>query len=135
MFPVEFEYEVAGSVSEAIALLQRYPGDAKIVAGGHSLLPMMKLRLAQPPLLVDIARIPELKGIRRDGEMLHIGALTTQTEVQDSALVQQLCPCSPRRPPTWATRRCGTGARSAARWRTGTRRRTCPRRSWRWRPG
>ena len=75
MIPAPFEYERAGSVDEAIALLDQNE-DAKILAGGHSLLPLMRLRLASPSMLVDITRIGELKYIREDGDRIAIGALT-----------------------------------------------------------
>src|SRR5579864_2247444 len=92
MFPAEFDYQAPSSVAEAVQLLQQSGGEAKILAGGHSLLPMMKLRLVQPPLLVDISRIPGLTGIERADGGLRIGALTTETEIQDSPLVRQVCP-------------------------------------------
>ena len=81
MFPSTFDYRRANSVQEAIALLGQNP-DAKIIAGGHSLLPAMKLRLATPPLLIDISKIQDLKGMRRtDDGAWRIGALTTHAEV------------------------------------------------------
>lgn len=92
MYPAEFDYAAPSSVAEAVALLQQSNGDAKILAGGHSLLPMMKLRLAQPPLLIDIGRIPGLSGIERTDGTLRIGAMTTETEIQDSEIVRQACP-------------------------------------------
>lgn len=92
MFPAEFDYQTPGSVAEAVQLLQQSGGDAKILAGGHSLLPMMKLRLVQPPLLIDISRIADLRGIERADGGLRIGAMTTETEIQDSALVREVCP-------------------------------------------
>jgi len=84
VYPSQFEYERPGSVKEAIALLESNP-DAKVIAGGHSLLPAMKLRLAMPGTLVDIARIDELHGISVSGESAKIGAATTYLELQDSA--------------------------------------------------
>src|SRR5579859_631594 len=92
MFPAEFAYEAPTSVAEAVRLLQESGGDAKILAGGHSLLPMMKLRLVQPPLLVDISHIPGLNDIEQQGDSLQIGAMTTEQVIQDSPLVQRLCP-------------------------------------------
>ena len=71
MIPAKFDYEVAGSVEEAIELLGKE--DAKLLAGGHSLLPLMKLRLARPTLLVDIGRIDNLSYVRDGGETLAIG--------------------------------------------------------------
>ena len=87
MFAAEFEYKKVSSVSEAIQLLSSNE-DAKILAGGHSLIPMMKLRLAQPPLVIDIGGIDELRGISVDNGTLRIGALTTHTEIAESHVVQ-----------------------------------------------
>jgi carbon-monoxide dehydrogenase medium subunit len=95
MFPVEFDYEAPSTVAEAVALLQSRGGEAKVLAGGHSLLPLLKLRLAQPPLLVDISRIPGLAGIQEENGAIRIGALTTQTMVQDSELLQRRVPLLP----------------------------------------
>lgn len=88
MYPAKFEYYRAGSVQEAVSLLQEHSG-AKVLAGGHSLLPTMKLRLAQPPALVDIGRIVELKELLVDrGGNLRIGAMTTHAEIAASDAVQ-----------------------------------------------
>ena len=92
MLPAQFDYSVAQTVDEAISLLQKYGDDAKLLAGGHSLLPIMKLRLAQPRHLVDISRIPGLRGVRREGDVLVIGALTTHYELETSSLLQAHCP-------------------------------------------
>jgi carbon-monoxide dehydrogenase medium subunit len=92
MIPREFEYHAPKSLPEAIALLTRLGGEAKVLAGGHSLLPMMKLRFAQPTHLVDLGRIPELKGIREDAGTLRIGAMTTENELIWSKLLQEKCP-------------------------------------------
>lgn len=91
MFPASFEYHRAASVEEALALLGQHE-DAKLLAGGHSLLPMMKLRLAQPALLVDIGRVDALRGIAREGDTLRIGALTTHAELAASDLLREACP-------------------------------------------
>jgi len=88
MFAAEFEYKKANSISEAIQLLNSNEG-AKILAGGHSLLPLMKLRLAQPPLVIDIGGIEEMRGISVDNGTLRIGALTTHAEIADSQVVQE----------------------------------------------
>ena len=79
MIPPSFEYHAPRTVSDAIALLTSLGSEAKLLAGGHSLLPMMKLRFAQPEHLIDINRIPELKGIRLEGDELVIGAMTSET--------------------------------------------------------
>ena len=92
MFPVDFNYEAPASLEEAVQLLQQADGDAKILAGGHSLLPMLKLRLSQPALLVDIQHIPGLVGIEEADGGLRIGAMTTQTAIMDSPVVQRVAP-------------------------------------------
>ena len=92
MIPSAFEYVRASSLAEATRLLATRAGDAKILAGGHSLLPMMKLRLSTPALLIDIGRLPELSGIREDGGNLAIGACTTHYTIESSTLIQQRCP-------------------------------------------
>jgi carbon-monoxide dehydrogenase medium subunit len=91
MIPATFDYEVAESAEHAVSLLGEREG-AKLLAGGHSLLPAMKLRLARPSLLVDIGRIGELGYVREDGEHIAIGALTRHCEVRDSPLLQSQCP-------------------------------------------
>jgi carbon-monoxide dehydrogenase medium subunit len=88
--PAEFEYKRPASLDEAIGLLAEN-GDTRPLAGGHSLLPMMKLRLAEPAALVDIARIPGLDGIDVDGDELRIGALATHAAVAASELVREKC--------------------------------------------
>jgi|FaiFalDrversion2_1042247.scaffolds.fasta_scaffold00236_6 carbon-monoxide dehydrogenase medium subunit len=92
MIPATFEYVRAHSVEEAIRLLQQYGDRAKLLAGGHSLLPLMKLRLAQPEVLIDLSRVQELRGIRGDTGALLIGAMTTHDEIARSPIVQQQCP-------------------------------------------
>ena len=92
MIPASFDYEVADSAAHAISLLAEHGEDAKLLAGGHSLLPMMKVRLAQPAVLVDIARVPELSGIRLEGDEVIIGATTRHAEVAGSSLLQAEAP-------------------------------------------
>jgi carbon-monoxide dehydrogenase medium subunit len=84
MYASSFEYFRARSVADAHQLLAAHPG-AKLLAGGHSLVPLLKLRLAAPSALVDIGRIPELRGISRQGDWIRIGALTTHAELAGSA--------------------------------------------------
>jgi carbon-monoxide dehydrogenase medium subunit len=91
MYPASFEYHRVASVEEAVGLLARHKDDAKLLAGGHSLIPMMKLRLAQPKHLIDIGRVTGLSGIREEGGHLVIGALTTHYAVESSAAVRQRC--------------------------------------------
>lgn len=92
MFPASFGYHAARSVEEAIELLTRHGEDAKLLAGGHSLIPAMKLRLAVPRYLIDIGQVPGLSGVRVDGETLAIGALTVHADVASSELVRQRLP-------------------------------------------
>ena len=92
MIPAPFEYVRAGSAAEAISLVGQHGDDAKFLAGGHSLLPLMKLRLAQPAVLVDIARISDLSYIRDAGDHIAIGALTRHADVENSDLLAQHVP-------------------------------------------
>ncbi len=92
MIPASFDYEVADSAAHALALLAEGGEDAKLLAGGHSLLPMMKVRLAQPALLIDIARVAELSGIRIEGEEVVIGATTRHAELAASDLLKAEAP-------------------------------------------
>jgi len=92
MIPPAFEYAAAESAGHALDLLADYGDDAKLLAGGHSLLPMMKLRLAAPSALVDIGRVGELAGIGSDGDDLVIGAATCHADVAGSALVRSDAP-------------------------------------------
>ena len=94
MIPASFEYERADSIEQAIELLGSRE-DAKLLAGGHSLLPLMKLRFARPALLVDIGRIAELTYVRDAGARLAIGALTTHHAVHGDSLLQEHCPVVP----------------------------------------
>jgi carbon-monoxide dehydrogenase medium subunit len=91
MYSSEFDYYRARSVSEASDLLQKHPG-AKLLAGGHSLIPLLKLRLASPPALIDIGRIAELRGITLSGSTVRIGPLTTHAELASSPVLRQHCP-------------------------------------------
>jgi len=92
MIPRQFEYHAPQTLPEAIALLQKYGDTAKLLAGGHSLLPMMKIRFAEPEHLVDLGKLAELRGIRDEGNELRIGAMTTENDLIWSALVQEKCP-------------------------------------------
>jgi carbon-monoxide dehydrogenase medium subunit len=91
MFASPFAYHRAGSLADAQRLLAANPG-ARLLAGGHSLLPLLKLRLASPEALVDIGRIAELKGISESGGRVRIGAVTTHAEIAASGLVRSRCP-------------------------------------------
>jgi carbon-monoxide dehydrogenase medium subunit len=92
MIPAAFEYERAESAEHALELLGRFGEEAKLLAGGQSLLPLMKLRLAFPTALVDLGRVAELSYVREDGERLAIGALTTHEELHRNELVAERCP-------------------------------------------
>lgn len=95
MNPYPFAYHRATSVHDALNLLREHPDDGKLLAGGHSLLPAMKLRLAQPGHLIDISRLAELRGITRDGDTITIGALTTHAEIEASDVLRDVCPILP----------------------------------------
>jgi len=91
MYSANFDYHRAKTLADAQRLLAAHPG-AKLLAGGHSLIPLMKLRLASPSAVVDIGRIAELRGISRSGDSIRIGALTTHAEIAVSADVQKAAP-------------------------------------------
>jgi len=90
MIPQNFEYSAPTSLTEALALLSR--GNAKVLAGGMSLIPLMKLRLAAPEHLVDLGRVPDLKSIREEGGQIHIGATATHYIIESSTLIRAKCP-------------------------------------------
>ena len=92
MIPRDFDYHAPKTIPDALKLLGQYGDEAKLLAGGHSLLPMMKLRFAQPGHLIDLGKIGELKGIREDAGTLRIGAMTTENELIWSKLLQAKCP-------------------------------------------
>jgi carbon-monoxide dehydrogenase medium subunit len=92
LIPGSFDYVVANSVPEAVALLQQHGDDAKILAGGHSLIPLLRFRLAAPALLIDINRITELEYIQEADGVLHIGALTREAALDDSELIGERYP-------------------------------------------
>ena len=92
MIPIAFAYERATSLDDAVARLAAANGKAKLIAGGHSLVPLMKLRLSDPQVLIDIARIPGFSGIREKDGTIEIGAGTVHHDVATSALLRQLCP-------------------------------------------
>ena len=92
MIPTSFDYQRATSVDEALSLLAKAGGGAKLLAGGHSLVPLMKLRLSEPQTLIDIGRIAGLSGIKDAGAAIEIGAGTVHHAVATSALVKEQCP-------------------------------------------
>ncbi len=95
MIPAEFEYQAPKTLDEALRMLGRHGDEAKILAGGHSLLPMMKLRLASPRYVVDIGRLRGMDYIREDGDKVAIGALVTHAEIAASELLRAKCPLLP----------------------------------------
>ena len=92
MIPTQFEYVAARSLDEALTLLGKHKDDAKLLAGGHSLIPAMKLRLAQPQVLIDISRIKDLSYIREEKGQVRIGAMTTHYLIESSDLLRRVCP-------------------------------------------
>ncbi len=92
MIPAPFDYQRASSVEEAVALLGEHGDAAKLLAGGHSLLPLMKLRLAVPSVLVDVGRLGELRYVREAGDQVAIGALTRHRELETSELLRSAVP-------------------------------------------
>src|SRR5215475_1172863 len=94
MIPAQFDYARANTLDEALNLLAQNE-DAKVLAGGHSLIPAMKLRLAMPSILVDIGRIKDLSYIREEGDQILIGATTTHYQIESSDLLKQICPLLP----------------------------------------
>ena len=89
MIPAAFEYKRASSADEAISLISQYGDEAKFLAGGHSLIPLMKLRLAQPTMLVDIGHVKDLSYIKDAGDHIAIGALTRHMDVEKSPVLRQ----------------------------------------------
>lgn len=95
MIPAQFDYQVPDTLQEAVTLLAQDPDGSKVLAGGHSLIPAMKLRLAQPQRLIDIARIRDLSYIREEGNQILIGATTTHYQIESSDLLRSICPLLP----------------------------------------
>jgi aerobic carbon-monoxide dehydrogenase medium subunit len=92
MYPAAFEYLKPNSIGEAIALLKEHGEDAKLLAGGQSLVPMMKLRIARPKVLIDIHRIADLNYIREQADQIRCGAMTRHAQIQDSSLIREKIP-------------------------------------------
>ena len=95
MIPAQFDYVAPSTLDEVLGLLAEHADDAKILAGGHSLIPAMKLRLAQPALLIDIGRVRSLSYIREEGGRILVGALTTHYQIESSARLRDICPLLP----------------------------------------
>lgn len=94
MIAAQFDYARADTIDEALTLLAQNE-DAKILAGGHSLIPAMKLRLAMPPMLIDISRIKDLSYIREEDNQIRVGAMTTHYQIESSELLKRICPLLP----------------------------------------
>src|SRR5262245_4265898 len=92
MYPAQFDYHTPGTIKEALELLGRHKDDAKLLAGGHSLLPAMKLRLATPKHLVDLKKVPGLTAIKEEGGVVVVGAMATHYAVETSPIVKSKCP-------------------------------------------
>lgn len=95
MIPAQFDYLAPRTIDEAVSLLSEHQDDAKILAGGHSLIPAMKLRLAMPQVLIDIGRIEGLAYIKEEGGQILIGAMTTHYQLESSDLLREICPVIP----------------------------------------
>jgi carbon-monoxide dehydrogenase medium subunit len=95
MIPAQFDYQAPTTLDQAVALLAQHPDEAKILAGGHSLIPAMKLRLVQPQLLVDLSRVKDLSYIREESGQILIGAMTTHYQLESAAMLKQICPLLP----------------------------------------
>jgi carbon-monoxide dehydrogenase medium subunit len=95
MYPASFDYHRPSTIDEAIALLSRHGDDAKVLAGGHSLIPAMKLRLARPAVIIDIGRIADFSYVRDAGDQVAIGAMATHGDIESSAVLKRVCPLLP----------------------------------------
>lgn len=95
MIAAQFDYLAPATLDEAVSLLAQHADEAKLLAGGHSLIPAMKLRLAQPQILIDIGRIKGLSYIREEGDQIRIGAMTTHFQVESSSKLKEICPILP----------------------------------------
>src|SRR2546423_13272745 len=107
MIPAPFDYVAPATLNEAVGLLTQHQDDAKILAGAHSLIPAMKLRLAQPALLVDIGRVKDLSDIRQEGGQILVGALTTHHQLESNARLRDICPLLPACPAALADEPAG----------------------------
>ena len=111
MIPGSFEYHAPTSLSDALSMLRQYGDEAKLLAGGHSLLPMMKMRFAEPAHLIDLNRIDDLRGVREADGVIHIGAMTTEVALLGSEVLRRSCPLLPeavRNISDPQVRNCGT---------------------------
>ena len=100
MIPAAFDYMAPESLDEALRALAAHGEEAKLLAGGHSLLPLLKLRLANPKLLIDLSKVPGLSGISQQDDKIVVGALTTHYQIESSELLKAKCPLLPQTAPT-----------------------------------
>jgi carbon-monoxide dehydrogenase medium subunit len=96
MIPAAFDYMAPESLDEALRALAAHGEEAKLLAGGHSLLPLLKLRLANPKLLIDLSKVPGLSGINQQDDKIVVGALSTHYQIESSALLKAKCPLLPQ---------------------------------------
>jgi aerobic carbon-monoxide dehydrogenase medium subunit len=96
MIPGAFEYYAPRSLNDAVKFLAAHRDDVKILSGGQSLLPLMKMRLSKPSFIVDIGRLPDLDTITEEGNGLIIGGLVTHAQIEDSELLKKTCPLLPQ---------------------------------------
>ncbi len=96
MIPAPFEYYAPNSLAEAVTILSSHKDDVKILSGGQSLMPLMKMRLAKPAYIVDIGKISGLDGVDEEGDRLIIGALVTHAQIENSTLLRSRCPLLPQ---------------------------------------
>jgi carbon-monoxide dehydrogenase medium subunit len=121
MIPAAFDYIAPRTLDEAMRALAAHGEDAKLLAGGHSLLPLLKLRLAHPGLLIDLGRIPGLSAISQQNDQIVIGALATHYQIESSELLKKRCPLLPETAREIGDVQVRNGAPSVAPWRTPIR--------------
>ena len=126
VIPAAFDYHRPGSVADAVGLIVRLGEEARVLAGGHSLIPMMKLRMAAPEHLIDLAGIAEIAEIAVEGDRATIGAMVTQHALIAHEGLAQAVPLLREAAVQIATRRCAIAARWGAMSPMATRRTTCP---------
>jgi CO/xanthine dehydrogenase FAD-binding subunit len=131
MYPASFEYLAPTQLAEAVELLRQYGDDAKLLAGGQSLVPMMKLRVARPKVLIDIHRIAALNYIREEAGAIRLGAMTRHVQIEESSLIREKIPMLAEAAAQLAVHRFATGEPSAAVWLKLTRPVTTARSCWR----
>src|SRR5262245_65654052 len=119
MYPAAFEYLKPSSISEAVALLQQHGEDAKLLAGGQSLVPMMKLRIARPKVVIDIHRIADLNYIREEADQIRCGAMTRHVQIEESELIREKQPTICKAAATKRERQAGKRETRGSGWVEG----------------